>query len=103
MHYIDPAIRNRVPSVQNWILLFTTCIGISPSDFAGSNEFQAILCLQFIVLYSKQGERSNEQFLFRQEEKRNHVKHLTMKRSAEQSSRRSCIKATCFADVGMTE
>jgi hypothetical protein len=51
-------------------------IGISPSDFAGTNEFQARLFLKFIVLYIKQGERSKE-FLLLQEEKPSQVELWT--------------------------
>ena len=57
-----------VTFIHKNIFRLPACTGISPSDFAGTNKFQARLFLKFIVLYTKQGERRKE-FLLLQEEK----------------------------------
>jgi hypothetical protein len=96
MHNTYPSIRNPVTFIHNYIFLLPACIGISPSDFVGTNEFQARLFLNFFVLYTKQGERS-KQFLLLQEEKtvqaelwtnRRRLEHLYHK---EVTSRLRCI------------
>lgn len=82
MHNTYPSIRNSVTFVHNYIFRVPTFNGISPSDFAGTNEFQARLFLNFIVLYTKQGERSR-QFLLLQKEKPIQVELWTKGRRLE--------------------
>jgi hypothetical protein len=83
MHNTYPSIRSPVTFIhKTFFVCLSVCIGISPSDFAGTNEFQARLFLKFIVLLTKQGERS-KQFLLLQEEKPTRVELWTNRRRLE--------------------
>ena len=82
MHNTYPSIRNPVTFIHNYIFRLPDCIGISPSDFVGTNEFQARTFLKFIVLHTKQGERS-KQFLLLQYEKPSQVELWTKRRRLE--------------------
>jgi len=79
MHNTYPSIRSPVTFIHKNIFRLPACIGISPTDFAGTNEFQARLFLKFIVLYTKQGER-RKQFLLLQAEKPTQVELWTNRR-----------------------
>lgn len=65
MHNTYPSTRNPVTFIHSYIFLLPTCIGVSPSGFVGTNEFPARPFPKFIVLYTKQGEKSKQFLLLR--------------------------------------